>query len=516
MTAEAGARPGAPRSVLRLDGVGKRFPNVVALAEVELELSTDETLALVGENGAGKSTLLRILSGDYEPDSGRLILDGRPIELGGPAAAQQLGLRVIYQEPEVVPWVSVAENLFIGRLPRRGGRFNRSGLERRARDLIRERGFDDVLDARMMGADLSSSQRQLVEILRALEGEARLIAFDEPTSSLTETEAERLFAIVGQLRDQGIGVIYVSHRLREVLALADRIAVLRDGQLVATRAAGETSEAELMRLMVGRPVSTIFRDQHQVRERVALRAEGVWTDHVRDIALEVRAGEVLGLAGLVGSGRSEVARALAGVDPLRAGRVTVDGEEVTLRSPRSAIAAGIAYAPEDRKGEALVMQRSVGENISLALLPRISRMNVVRRGVERRTASELAQRLSIKTPSLDQDVSKLSGGNQQKVVLARWLAMRPRVLILDEPTRGIDVGAKAQIYALIDELAAEGLGVIFISSEMLEVLGVSDRLLVMKDGAIAGELSREEATEERVIELAMADDDIVATTDGGA
>jgi ABC-type sugar transport system ATPase subunit len=490
---------------LRLSGVSKRFANVQALAGVDLEIRPGEVLALVGENGAGKSTLLRILSADYQPDAGGLDLDGAPLTLGAPADAHTAGVRVISQEPEIVPWVSVAENLFVGELPRRAGRrFDRTALMRAARALIAESGFDDVLDARALGVDLSTSQRQLVEILRALKGSARIIAFDEPTSSLTETEAERLFTIIRELRERGLAVVYVSHRLREVLDLADRIAVLRDGRLVQVRDAAGTSEGELMRLMVGRDVSSVFRHGDHRRARPRLEVEGLSTEFLHDVSFSIDAGEVLGVAGLVGAGRSELAKAIFGAAPWTSGRMRVDGAKLHPRHPRDAIRAGVGYAPEDRKSEALVLQRSVAENVSLALLPRIRRFRFVRSRAERRKVAALARRLDIRTPSLDQEIAKLSGGNQQKAVLARWLALGPRVLLLDEPTRGIDVGAKAEIYSLIDELSAEGLAVLFISSELPELLGVSDRILVMRDGRVSGMLARSEANEERIIELAMA------------
>jgi ABC-type sugar transport system ATPase subunit len=490
---------------LRLSGVSKRFANVQALAGVELESRAGEVLALVGENGAGKSTLLRILSGDHRPDEGRLELGGEPLAPASPADAHAAGVRVIYQEPEIVPWVSVAENLFVGELPRRAGRrFDRAALMRAARTLIADSGFDDVLDARTAGAELSTSQRQLVEILRALKSGVRVIAFDEPTSSLTETEAERLFDIIRELRGRGLAVIYVSHRLREVLDLADRIAVLRDGRLVQVRDAPGTSESELMRLMVGRDVSSVFRRGDHRRGRARLEVDGLSTEFLHDVTFSIDAGEVLGVAGLVGAGRSELAKAIFGAEPWTGGRMRLDGAEIRPRHPRDAIRAGVGYAPEDRKSEALVLQRSVAENVSLAMLPRVRRFRFVRARAERRRVAELVRRLEVKTPSLDQEIATLSGGNQQKVVLARWLALGPRVLLLDEPTRGIDVGAKAEIYSLIDELSADGLAVLFISSELPELLGVSDRILVMRDGSVAGMLARAEATEERIIELAMA------------
>jgi L-arabinose transport system ATP-binding protein len=489
---------------MSLAGVSKGFENVQALATVDLEIRGGEVLALVGENGAGKSTLLRILNGDYRPDAGTLAVDGGAVAFDKPADAHAAGVRVIYQEPEIVPHVSVAENLFVGELPRRAGRVvDGRALKRSARAQIAEYGFQRDLDIRTEGSQLSSSQRQLVEILRAIKGNARLIAFDEPTSSLTEAEAERLFGIIDRLRADGVAIVYVSHRLHEVLRLADRIAVLRDGRLVGTRPADGTDGAELMRLMVGRSVSQVFPAGRRPGEQIALSARSLATGWLRDFSFELRRGEVLGVAGLVGAGRSELARALFGDVPLRGGSIEVAGRPLRLRSPRDAIRAGIGYAPESRKDEALILMRSLRENISVASLDRFRRARFVRRAEERRVVDGLIRRLEIKTPSAEQEIAKLSGGNQQKGVLARWLARNPSVLLLDEPTRGIDVGAKAEIYRLIDELASEGMAVLFISSELPEVIGMSDRVLVMESGRIAGVLSREQATEERIIALAM-------------
>jgi ABC-type sugar transport system ATPase subunit len=498
--------PAANMARLSLTGVSKGFENVQALSAVDLDIDGGEVLALVGENGAGKSTLLRVLNGDYRPDAGKLAMDGRPVAFSRPADAHTAGVRVIYQEPEIVPHVSVAENLFIGELPRRGGRLvNGAALRRSAQEQIDRYGFHDVLRPSDEAAKLNASQRQLVEILRAIKRNARVIAFDEPTSSLTEKEVERLFEIIERLRRDGVAIVYVSHRLSEVLRLADRIAVLRDGRLVDTRPAAGTSGAELMRLMVGRTVNQVFPAARRPRANVAMQVEGLSTDWLHDISFEVRAGEVLGVAGLVGAGRSELAKAIFGDARLHAGRVEVGGRPVRLRSPRDAIRAGIGYAPEDRKAEALVLMRGLRENISLASLDRLRRGRFVRRTAERRVVAGLVDRLEIKTPSLDQEVAKLSGGNQQKCVLARWLARNPRVLLLDEPTRGIDVGAKAEIYMLIDELAAAGMAVVFISSELPEVIGMSDRVIVMQGGSITGTLDRQRATEERIIALAMPD-----------
>jgi ABC-type sugar transport system ATPase subunit len=492
--------------LLRIEGLTKRFANVHALTDVGFALRGGEVLALVGENGAGKSTLLKILSGDYKADAGVVAIDGRPVVFTSPREARAAGIRVISQEPEIVPGVSVAENLFLGDLPRRGfGFVHGRDLLTRAQETLLRFGFADALDPSALGESLSPAQRQLVEIVRALAAEARVLALDEPTSSLTDEEAERLFALIDRLRTQGIAIIYVSHRMREIARLADRVVVLRDGRLVADAPKAELSQAHIVRLMVGRPLQDVLHRTRAVRHEVMLEVSGVRTPLHGGIDLSVRAGEVVALAGLIGAGRSELARAIFGDFKRQAGRVLVGGREVPPNDPHAAIEAGIALAPEDRKGMALVLMRSVLENETLPILGKLSTAGFVHARLERAIGQEYVDRLRIRTPSLDQDVAKLSGGNQQKVVIARWLATKPKVLILDEPTRGIDVGAKAEIYKLIDELAGTGMAVLLISSELLEVLGLADRILVMQNGRITGELAAAEATERAIMELAMID-----------
>ncbi|MGX6605321.1 sugar ABC transporter ATP-binding protein [Micromonosporaceae bacterium Da 78-11] len=492
---------------LRVEQISKRFAAVTALNAVSLDFPSGQVTALMGENGAGKSTLIKIVNGDYPPDGGRLLLDGRPLDLRSPADARRAGIRIIPQEPEIIPHVSVAENVYAGALPRRSGRrLDRRGLRARVFADLDRFGFAGALHPDTLGSQLTAAQRQLVEILRALTTDARVIAFDEPTSSLSEHEVQALFALVDQLRARGVAIVYVSHRMREILHLADRIAVLRDGALVGVRTTAETSEGEIVRMMVGRDLTAMFSRTHAATSRVVLDVHGLSTDDVRDIDLRVHAGEVLALAGLVGAGRSELARALAGDLPIRRGEVRVDGAVLRLRQPADAIAAGIGLAPEERKAQALLLTRSIRDNTTLVVLRGLSRLRFVRRGAERRLARQYAERLCVRASSIEDDVSALSGGNQQKVVLARWLARQPKVLILDEPTRGIDVGAKAEIYHIIADLAAAGVALLVISSELPEVLGLADRIVVMQHGRITGELAREQATEEKVLALAMADD----------
>ncbi|MFE2286377.1 sugar ABC transporter ATP-binding protein [Streptomyces sp. NPDC059443] len=498
---------------LRVSGVSKSFSGVPALRGISLEFPAGTVTALMGENGAGKSTLLKIVCGDRPADSGTVLLDGAELRLHSPADARSAGIRLIPQEPEIVPHVSVAENVYLGALPTRGARrFDRAALRRRLEaDLVRI-GFERVLDPDTLGIHLTAAQRQLVEILRALTSDAKVIAFDEPTSSLSEHEVESLFALIRRLREQGLAVVYVSHRMREIFRLADRVAVLRDGVLVGVKEAGATDEAEIVRMMVGRDLSAMFARTHVATDRVVLDVREVTTDDVSGITFQVRAGEVVALAGLVGAGRSELARALAGDLPLRGGTVAVGGRTLRLRRPSDAVRSGIGLAPEERKSQALFLDRSIRDNTALVVLDRLSRLRFVRRAAERELAREHTDRLRVRAPSIEAEVRTLSGGNQQKVVLARWLARRPEVLILDEPTRGIDVGAKAEIYQIIADLAEAGTALLVISSELPEVLGLADRILVMQGGRITGELGRDEATEEAVLALAMADD---LTEDGG-
>ncbi|MEU8518810.1 sugar ABC transporter ATP-binding protein [Streptomyces sp. NBC_01216] len=495
--------------------VSKRFGAVCALEDVTLDFPAGQVTALMGENGAGKSTLLKILAGDHQPTEGSVVLDDRAAQLSSPTDARRLGIRIIPQEPEIIPHVSVAENVYAGLLPRRAGRrLDRAELRRRVTADLRRLGFDKVLDPDRLGSRLTPAQRQLVEILRALTGGAKVIAFDEPTSSLSEHEVEALFTLIRRLRDEGVAVVYVSHRMQEIFQLADRIAVLRDGTVAGVQKAATTNEGELVRLMVGRDLSTMFSRTRVPTGRLVLDVRGLTTDDVTGIDLRIHAGEVVGLAGLVGAGRSEMALALAGDRPVRSGTVTLDGKVLPSGDPGAVIRAGLGLAPEERKAQALFLHRSIRDNTSTVVLERLRRLRFVRRGAERELAQRYTDRLRVRTPSIEHEVRKLSGGNQQKVVLARWLARKPKVLILDEPTRGIDVGAKAEIYHIIADLAAEGIAVLVISSELPEVIGLADRVVVMQNGRVTGELARDQATEEAILNLAMADDLASAPTSG--
>jgi L-arabinose transport system ATP-binding protein len=497
------AEPDGGSGVLEIRNVSKAFPNVQALDDVSLDVRPGEVLAFLGENGAGKSTLLKILSGDYQPDLGTLTIDGEELSFSNPREARAAGIRVIYQEPEIIPGVDVAENIYAGELPRRGPFIDRRELNRRTAAELAEYGFEKVLPRDRMGDELSSAQRQLVEIMRAVKSRMRILALDEPTSSLSDEEVDQLFALVRRLRSEGVAIIYVSHRLHEIMQIADRVAILRDGRLVLVEHASELTEDDIVRNMVGRELGEVFGRHPAATDRVVLEVRDIHSDVHHGVSFDIKAGEIVGFAGLIGAGRSELAKVIFGEMPKTGGEVIIEGREVHIGQPANAIAEGIGFAPEDRKREGLVLIRSVLENATMAILRRLTRFRIVQRRREREVATEYVERLNVRTPSIDQVVGKLSGGNQQKVVLARWLAAKPKVLILDEPTRGIDVGAKTEIYRLIDALANEGLAIMFISSELPEILGMSDRIIVMQGGRITGELPGPGSTEEQVLELAM-------------
>lgn len=491
-------------SFLSVQGVSKAFGVVRALSDVTLDVRPGEVLALVGENGAGKSTLMRLIEGVFSPDAGEIAVEGKPVSFAGPRSAHDAGIRVIHQEPEIVPHLTVGENIFIGHLPRRAGiLLDTRELSRQTAQLLSDFGMARELSPDQRCEGLGPAQRQMIEIMRAVHAGGRLVAFDEPTSSLTDEEARRLFAIIRRLRSDGVAIVYISHRLPEIIELADRIAVLRDGRLVDVSAASGASEESITRQMVGRDLSEMFPAKEQLASDVILRVEGLTTDHVTDINLDLHAGEVLGIGGLMGAGRSELAKGIFGFHKRRAGRVTIDGVALPSGDTAAAIMAGLGFAPEDRKEEALLLLQSILDNAVICIPDRVTRGGLYSKTMALGVIGEIARQLAIKAPTLDTPVGRLSGGNQQKVVLARWLARQPKVLILDEPTRGIDVGAKSEIYALIRNLTRAGLGVIVISSEMPELIGLSDRVLVMAGGRFAAELSGDEMTEDRILRAAM-------------
>jgi ABC-type sugar transport system ATPase subunit len=488
-------------SAIRFEQIAKRFPGTVALKDVTLEIAAGSCHALCGENGAGKSTLAKILAGIYAPDEGRLFVDGALVRFSGPRAAQSAGIGIVHQELAFCENLSIAENLCLAALPARRGFVDRGALVDRARAMLAQIGasFDPYLPV----GQLTIAQQQLVQIAAAVGGGARIIIFDEPTSSLSQPEAERLYQLIAQLKQRGVTCIYVSHRMAEIFQLCDTVSVLRDGQHVVTKATSELSEAELVRLMIGRPLSQYF-PQHLNTAVGAelLRAERLsCPGKFEEVSFTLRAGEIVGLAGLVGAGRTEIARSLLGLEHNVSGTVHVQGEALHIRNPRQAIALGIGLVPEDRKRHGLVLSASALHNASLPILRRLSRFSWIQTQAERRLASRYFEQLKLRAPSIDTRVAALSGGTQQKVVLARWLAAESRVLLLDEPTRGVDVGAKAEIHGLIDRLAAQGHGVLLISSELPEILTLSTRILVLRRGRLVGELGRGEATQESLLRL---------------
>ncbi|MFI9387279.1 sugar ABC transporter ATP-binding protein [Kutzneria sp. NPDC052558] len=482
-----------------LADVSKSFGAVRALREVSLTLTGGRAHALLGENGAGKSTLIKVLAGVHRPDSGQLLADGRPTRFASPADAKAAGVAVIYQEPTLFGDLSVAENVAMGRHPtRRGGLVDTAAMREQAELLFERLGVD--IDPRRPARGLSIADQQLVEIAKALGSDARVIIMDEPTAALSGTEVARLFGVVGALREHGAAVLFVSHRIDEVFELCQDATVLRDGGFVWSGPLTEQTPDSVVRLMVGRSLDALFPKQEveagdTVLSVRRLTREGVFTD----VSFDVRAGEILALAGLVGAGRSEIARAVFGVDKPDAGEILVRGKRIRPGSPGAAMSAGIGFVPEDRRQQGLVLEASIERNAALASLDRLSRFGFLRSSAERSLARDWAVKLQLKFARLTDPVGVLSGGNQQKVVLAKWLSRQPRVLIVDEPTRGIDVGTKAEVHRLLSELAGQGVAVLMISSELPEVLGMADRVLVVREGRVVGEFDRAEADEERIV-----------------
>lgn len=490
--------------ILDIRSVGKSFPGVRALTALSMQVRRGEVVAFVGENGAGKSTLLKILCGDYRLDEGTMQLDGADVSHAAPLAARQAGFRLVRQEPEIVPDISVAENVYVGEYPCRTlGRVDFAAMRRQVEAMLARYGFTGMLDPDADGRSLSPAQMHLVEILRALKPGVKVVAFDEPTSSLTSDEVARLFALIRQLAAEGLGIIYVSHRLKEVMEISDRVVVLKDGVQTGDLVTREATEEQIVRLMVGRELIHDFHRVETTRPEVVLQVDGLNSRWHRDIAFQIRAGEVLGFGGLVGAGRTELAKVIFGEFAMTSGTVRISGADRHIRSPSDAIAADIGFAPENRKVEGLILVRSVIENASLAVYQRLARWGMLRTVQMVEAVGPVIARLEVKTPSLAQEVGKLSGGNQQKVVLARWLAAGPKLLILDEPTRAVDVGAKAEIYRLIDTLAAQGMAIMLISSDMPELLALSDRIVVMQGGRLSAPVEKRDATEEVIVSLAL-------------
>lgn len=495
--------------LLVLEHATKSFGAVKALEDASLELYPFETHGLVGENGAGKSTLVKILAGAHHPDGGSLRIGGQDVIISGPAAARDAGIAVIYQEPTLFPDLTVAENVFMGRQPlRRGRRIDSREMERRVRELVVPLGVR--LDPQRVARGLSIADQQIVEIAKALSLNAKVIVMDEPTAALSAYEVERLFRVVESLRAAGAAVLFISHRLEEVFVICQRVTVMRDGRRVLSCPLKGLSADDLVRAMVGREIVERRGADRPQRGAVVLQVDRLTREGVFiDVSFELHAGEIVALAGLVGAGRSEVARAVFGIDRYDAGQVRVNGRALKKGSPGQAMAAGMGLVPEDRRLQGLVMEMTIGTNISLASLRRLTRHGLVRRAYENRFASEWASRLRLKSGRFSNPVSTLSGGNQQKVVLAKWLSRRPQLLIIDEPTRGIDVATKSEVHELLVQLAKEGVAVLMISSELPEVLRVADRVLVMREGRLVAEFGHEQATEEAVVAAATGQAELV-------
>jgi ABC-type sugar transport system ATPase subunit len=499
------AAPAGQPPLIQMRGIAKDFYGVRVLDDVDLDCGAGEVHAIVGENGAGKSTLMKILAGAYAPSEGEVRIAGEPVRFTHPLQAQHAGVSIIYQEFNLLPDRTVAENIFLGREPRRGPLVDRREMEERAAEILEQLAPDDPISPRAMVGRLAVDRQQTVEIAKALSLDARIMVMDEPTAALAAHEVERLFERIRRLKDRQLAVLYISHRLKEVFEIADRVTVLKDGKRVKTVPTAEISRPELVRLMVGRELGQYYpsRATGQGTGPVKLRLRGAGNDFLSGIDLDVHAGEIVGVAGLQGSGRTELARAIFGADPFTTGTLELDGRERAIRSPAQAVAAGIGFVTEDRKAEGLALSQSVRDNVALAW-----------RGLRRSLRQErelrigdLVKAVELRFRSLGEEVRFLSGGNQQKVVLAKWLATEPRLVIFDEPTRGIDVGAKVGIHELIRGLANEGVAVIMISSELPEVLGMSDRILVMRQGVVAGQLSPE-SSEADIMFLATGERDI--------
>jgi rhamnose transport system ATP-binding protein len=490
------------RPLIELRGIAKSYGGVQAVAGVSFAIERGTVHALVGENGAGKSTLVKILTGVVHPDEGELVIDGETHRIGDPQTAHHLGIVAMFQEPTVFPDLTVAENVFAGRHRKTPLRTVAWGAMRaEASRLLGELGADFPADAPVRG--LGVADRQLLEIAKALSSSARLLVMDEPTAALSPHEVDNLFATVRRLRERGVAIVFISHRLEEVTAIADTVTILRDGRHVATRPAADLSHGEVVRLMVGRSLDALFPKEEAEIGDVVLRAEGLGRRGVfSGVSFELRRGEIVGLAGFVGSGRTEVARSIFGIDRLDAGQLWISGRRFRPRSPRAALRRGLAYLPEDRLQQGLVQPMSISANTSMAVLPRLTPVGVLQPWRERRLARRFMEQLRIRATSPAQVVRSLSGGNQQKVVLSKWLAAEPRILILDEPTHGVDVGTKADVHRAISHLAAQGLTILMISSELPEILGMSDRVLVMREGRLVAEFSGADATQERIIEAA--------------
>jgi ribose transport system ATP-binding protein len=495
------------QTILEARGITKIFPGVRALDKVDFQLKAGETHIVLGENGAGKSTLMKILSGAYAPEEGEVYIGGQKVKAFSPRAAMRMGINIIYQEFNLIPYMDVAHNIFLGRFKTRFGLLDHKTMHADAAALLGSLNMH--IDPRALIADLSTAEQQMVEIAKALSIRSTVLIMDEPTSALSERETEQLFTTIHQLNEKGIGIVYISHRLQELQQVGDRVTVLRDGKLVGTRNVKEVSVDELVGMMVGRSMGEAFRRNFQSQGTECLRVEGLSLGkRLRDVSIALRSGEIVGLAGLVGSGRTDLARAIFGVDKYESGKIFLFGKEISNFSVSDMVARGVSLIPEDRKNQGLALILSVAENVVISSLGRLFPRMAVSKKKETGIVMQYIEKLRIATPSPARLAQYLSGGNQQKVVVAKWLCTQANIFIFDEPTRGIDVGAKAEIYALMDSLVKEGAAILMISSELPEIIGMSDRIYVMREGRIAAEMDHAEATQERIIEYAMGADEV--------
>lgn len=491
--------------MLKMKNISKKFPGVKALDSVDFNVYKNEVMALLGENGAGKSTLMKILSGVYKKDSGQILSEGIPMDILSPKDATDKGISIIHQELNLIPNLAVYENIFLGReIKFSTGKLNKKEMIYQSKELMERLNVD--INPTIKVKSLSIAQQQMIEIAKALSLNAQIIIMDEPTDTLTDTEVKSLFNIINELKSQGKGLVYISHRIKEIFDICDKLTILRDGQFIAERHVKDIDEEEVIRLMVGRNLEEQFPYRKSKYDDEVLKVEGLSNEHIKDISFSLKKGEILGISGLVGAGRTELAKTLYGVYKMDSGTITIDGKVESYTTPKQALNKGIVYVSENRKEDELIMIMDVKGNMTLSALDKFKKLFRLDKKGEFKVASEYKDKINIKTPSLYQKVQNLSGGNQQKVAISKSLLTDPKILILDEPTRGVDVGAKKEIYDLLNQIKSEGKSIIMISSEMPEVLGMSDRILVMHEGRIKGELSREEATQEKIMNYIMKEE----------
>jgi len=488
---------------LEVHNIKKSFPGVLALDNVDLIVKKGTILALVGENGAGKSTLMKILSGVHSPDEGEILIEGRPVKIENPNVSQGCGISIIYQELNLIPNMNIAENIFIGKEPRKKGFVDKALMHKRATELINKVGL--TVSTKTPVGKLSAAQKQMIEVAKAISSSVKLIVMDEPTSSLTEKETQKLYEIMRTLKEQQVAVIFITHRMKEIFQISDEIAVMRDGKMITTIPTKDTNEAQVISHMVGREINDIFAKEPTEIGEIALEVKNLCTrDFLKDVSFFVRRGEIVGFAGLVGAGRSEVMRAVFGIDRITSGEILIHNENVRIRKTEDAFKLNMGFVPEDRKEQALILSMSVKNNITLAALLSFRKRLFIDSTMESEVTEKYIQQLQIRTPGEDQLVMNLSGGNQQKVVIGKWMETKPEIMIMDEPTRGTDVNTKKEIHLLMSRLAKSGVAIIMISSEMPEIIGMSDRIIVMAGGRITGELNRDECSQEKIMKMAIS------------